>query len=228
MSDIKNTTYNSYGYVNFKWADRDRRIRRVVSRSNHRVTGKYPSWKAGRMLQWESHLERDAFILHDVDPSVQFFREQPARLTFHLQNVLHNHVPDLYVESNGNRILREIKYRNDAEKPEIEARSQHLQQVLPQYGLFYDVLLESEIRKEPRLSNAKFLMRFGRTPVDLVTHERVRRQIKSRSCVLWGDVKNDCFGPHSMAMICRLVIEGLLFFDLDQPLSHQTEVFLAQ
>ncbi|TAK68026.1 MAG: hypothetical protein EPO19_09230 [Betaproteobacteria bacterium] len=33
----------------------ERRSRRVVSRSRSRPTGKYPSWKMARMVQWESH-----------------------------------------------------------------------------------------------------------------------------------------------------------------------------
>jgi hypothetical protein len=32
------------------------RSRRVVTRSRFRPTGKYPSWKMGRMLQWESDI----------------------------------------------------------------------------------------------------------------------------------------------------------------------------
>src|SRR5215813_8651303 len=44
--------------------------RNVVTRSRVRPTGKYPSWKMERMLEWESRNELHAFRLLDCDPSV--------------------------------------------------------------------------------------------------------------------------------------------------------------
>jgi hypothetical protein len=49
------------------------RSRRVVTRSRFRLTGKYPSWKMERMLQWESINELNAFRLLDCDPRVTVF-----------------------------------------------------------------------------------------------------------------------------------------------------------
>ena len=55
-------------------------FRRVVTRSRFRPTGKYPSWKMERMLQWESMNELNAFRLLDCDPRVTVFTNSPARL----------------------------------------------------------------------------------------------------------------------------------------------------
>jgi hypothetical protein len=37
----------------------EQRMKEIVNRSNTRATGKYPSWKMGRMMQWETvgHLD---------------------------------------------------------------------------------------------------------------------------------------------------------------------------
>jgi hypothetical protein len=56
------------------------RSRRVVTRSRFRPTGKYPSWKMERMLQWESINELNAFRLLDCDPGVTVFSEQPCEI----------------------------------------------------------------------------------------------------------------------------------------------------
>lgn len=45
------------------------RARRIVSRSRARPTGKYPSWKMGRMIQWESTNELNAYRLLDANPA---------------------------------------------------------------------------------------------------------------------------------------------------------------
>ena len=51
------------------------RSRKVVSRSNARSAGKYPNWKTGRMMHWESSNELNAFRLLDCDPSVTSYGE---------------------------------------------------------------------------------------------------------------------------------------------------------
>lgn len=58
------------------------RSRKVVSRSRARPTGKYPSWKMRRMVQWESENELNAFRLLDCDPDVTRFHEQPCEVMY--------------------------------------------------------------------------------------------------------------------------------------------------
>ena len=55
------------------------RSRKVVSRSNARNSGKYPSWKMQRMMQWESPHEGNAMRILDATPNVISFNEQPDR-----------------------------------------------------------------------------------------------------------------------------------------------------
>ena len=74
------------------------RARRVVSRSRSRPTGKYPSWKMGRMVEWESHNELNAFRLLDADPDASAFHEQPLSIRYTLCGEVRLHVPDVLVE----------------------------------------------------------------------------------------------------------------------------------
>ena len=67
--------------VEIEFAEEER-ARRVISRSNSRVTGKYPGLKSRRMHYWESSLERDAFMLLDVSTEVVSFDEQPVTLYY--------------------------------------------------------------------------------------------------------------------------------------------------
>ncbi len=56
------------------------RSRRVVSRSRARATGKFPSWKMGRMIQWESINELNAYRRLDATPGANAFYEQPLMI----------------------------------------------------------------------------------------------------------------------------------------------------
>ena len=73
------------------------RSRKVVSRSNARSTGKYPSWKMGRMIHWESINELNAFRLLDCDPNVTSYSEQPCQIAYVLDGVERIHYPDILV-----------------------------------------------------------------------------------------------------------------------------------
>ena len=85
------------------------RSRRVVTRSRFRPTGKYPSWKMERMLQWESLNELNAFRLLDCDPRVAVFTEQPCEIVYIDGTETRRHYPDIYVEIDGNQELWEVK-----------------------------------------------------------------------------------------------------------------------
>lgn len=74
------------------------RIRDVVLRSNARVTGKYPSLKNGRMMQWESQLEKDAFLMFEFDYTVESYCEQPAKISYTLNGKRHFHIPDIFIK----------------------------------------------------------------------------------------------------------------------------------
>ncbi len=67
-------------YCHIEWAEQGKRDRKVVRRSNYRVTGKYPSWKMLRMMQWESTIERDAFYLFDGTPNIYRTAGHPTPL----------------------------------------------------------------------------------------------------------------------------------------------------
>lgn len=81
------------------------RSRKVVSRSNARSAGKYPSWKMKRMLHWESSNELNAFRLLDCDPDVTTFNEQPCQVVYVVGGVERIHYPDILVATTGGKEL---------------------------------------------------------------------------------------------------------------------------
>ena len=95
------------------------RSRSVVSRSRARPTGKYPSVKMGRMIQWESANELNACRLLDVNPNVISYFEQPLVIRYTQDDIPHLHYPDILVQWLDHQELWEIKTARDALKPEF-------------------------------------------------------------------------------------------------------------
>ena len=198
------------------------RSRRVVTRSRACPTGKYPSWKMDRMVQWESRNELHAFRLLDCDPKVMTFREQPCEILYRQNGVERRHYPDVYVETTGSKELWEIKPSSKASQDVIAARSALLRDGLKPYGFIYRVVLDCDLAKQPRLQNVDILLRFGRRPLTEFEGERIRQDLQRLGSLRWSDVCRGVCGTKGREIVCRLVLEGLLAFDVDRPLSPDT------
>jgi hypothetical protein len=199
------------------------RSRRVVTRSRFRPTGKYPSWKMERMLQWESMNELRAFRLLDCDPRVTAFTEQPCEIVYVDGTETRRHYPDIYVEVDRNQELWEVKAECEASQSEVSTRTELLTSGLRRYGFTYRVVLDHELAKQPRLENAKTLLRYGRRMASDNEREYVRLALKSKGHLSWSEVCEGDLGTHSREIVCRLVLEGVLSFDMDSPLGPSTQ-----
>ena len=201
------------------------RSRRVVTRSRVRPTGKYPSWKMRRMLQWESVNELNAFRLLDCDPNVTGFAEQPCEIVYVDKGETKRHFPDLLVETKGCKELWEVKQESEALRPDISMRTELISKCLPEWGYAYRVALGHDLAKQPRLRNANLLLQFGRNPVTEREQEAIRLALKRQAALLWSDACNGAYGPNGREILCSLVLRGKLVFDRDSAWSPDTQFF---
>lgn len=209
--------------VQIEFAEEER-ARRVVSRSNHRVTGKYPGFKSKRMHYWESHLERDAFILLDVAPEVISFDEQPAIL-YYGHGLKRRHYPDVLVSYRNRKEFVEIKTDEEAKSDEVVTRTALLVPALACHGYGYRVWTESEIRDcSRRLANLRFLLRFGRAALELTRFEWFRQLFVRNPVLPWGAIVGQPSDAGKLAGLCRLVLEGRLRVDLTKPIFSDSLV----
>lgn len=198
------------------------RMRRVVSRSNCRVTGKHPSWKRKCMAYWESPLERDGFRRLDADSLVVAYEEQPAKITYMVSGKTLTHFPDVLITSEGSHEFREIKTDRDAERCEIRERTAIMTDLLPRAGYNYRIWLESEIRTQPALNNDFYLITFGRHPVPIQFREIIRRLFDVNPSIPWGFLTRETGTNKGVEYISRLVLEGMLTFDRNTPLTPES------
>jgi hypothetical protein len=196
-------------------------IRDFISRSRSCPTGKYPSWKMERMMQWEATGERNAFRLLDCDPSVTAFVEQPCVVIYFNGVEQKRHVPDIYVQFCERKELWEIK--PDPAEPDVIARTILLRPLLKRHGFVYRLVLDSELEMQPRLQNANTLLRYARRPLEDLDRERLRLLLKKRGSLTWFDASAGAYGPFGRHALCRLALEGILRVDMDKPLTADTQ-----
>lgn len=201
-------------------------MRKVVSRSNAKATGKYPSWKMLRSLQWESINELHAFRLLDCDPEVIRFEEQPCRVEYLGVDGLHRHFPDILVETHACKELWEVKPVAQAVRPEVALRTEFLVRELPRFGYTYRMVLAHELAEQPCLNNAGILLRFGRNKVPELQREVVRRSIAREGSLTWSDACSGRLGKTGREVVCRMLLEGILEVDMAAPIVPTTVISL--
>jgi hypothetical protein len=199
------------------------RSRKIVSRSNARSTGKYPSWKMGRMMHWESINELNAFRLLDCDPNVRSYCEQPCQILYVLDGVERVRYPDILVTTTTGKQLWEVKPRSHASEPEVIARANFLSRVLAKWGYEYQTVFAEDLARRPRLSNANLLLKFGKQAVNDCEREGVRRTLAEQGELLWSDAICGNYGARGREILLSLVLRGVLTFDMDSPISSATE-----
>ena len=195
--------------------------RPVVKRSNARKTSKYPSWKMGGMLQCESENERNCMLLFDLCPWVKSYRPQPCVIEYRLNGHEFKHFPDVLAHTHSGNELIEVKPRKFANQPDIVRRTMHLTEILPAYGYRYRLLLAEDLALNPRLENVELIKRLGKVEVPALQRERIRILFQQHPSIPWGALQQD----KQLAMhVCRMVLEGHLNIDLNQPLTDNTPV----
>lgn len=70
---------------------------RKITNGSRKVIGKFPSLKMGKMVWWESQLERDYIFHLEFYRSVISYEEQPLKLRYKLDREVHCYTPDFLV-----------------------------------------------------------------------------------------------------------------------------------
>lgn len=198
------------------------RIRKVISRSKARPTGKYPSWKMGRMIHWESHHELNAYRLLDANPAVTSFHEQPLLIRFIQDGELYRHYPDVLVNLGSTRELWEVKPASEANKPLVAERTRLMECELSKMGFSYRMVNGEDLANEPRLSNTLTVLKYGRLPISIFEREQVRLLFKDTVEITWFKAGN-MLGKSAPRLLSRLYLEGYLTCDMEQKLAPETK-----
>lgn len=212
------------GKITIELADFGQRMRKVVRRSNYRMTGKSPSLKNGRMMHWESKYEQAAFNILEISPLVKSYSEQPAMIRYNDEDgVSHLHYPDILVELIcGIRIFIEIKPESASNDQELAYRTNLLTSLLRPMGYHYLMVLPEQVDSLAFLDNAKHLLLYSKTPMPEMVWEKVRRIFLKLSSIQMSDLVQLLGHSSARSWIYQLLISGDLCCDLSKPISGQS------
>lgn len=140
---------------------------RKIPKNYRNITGKLSSQKAHGTVAFESKLERDYYILFELDPTVTFIKEQPVTLKSKTSGLTYTPDFEIHILEDGKRkvIIGEVKYRKDLRKdwkilrPKFEIAIEYSRSLdNTSFKIYTDAY--SQISNKSYLFNAHFLLNF--------------------------------------------------------------------
>lgn len=188
-------------------------------------TGWYQSIKAGDGLPYESLLERDALLLLDFDPDVAHLSVQPETFVWMDANRQRRYTPDIRLETVGGEVIyRQVKPASRlAADPTLGGRLSAIEAECAARGARHEMWLDTDIRRQPRLSNVRRL-RASIAVLATVNLHAIRTIINCLPFPSSLGAAAEALGGKAVHtnVVLGLVAIGELAADLDRPLDENT------
>ncbi len=157
-------------------------VRRAFNRGKN-IVGYFPSVKTGRMVNFESLLERDFIVLLDFEPQVTSFAEQPFHISYQVADKTHKYTPDFYVVSAGYNWVCECKPVRFQDTPENLIKFAAAHAWCETRGWSFRVITDEQLSGW-RVKNIKLLTQFARHPVHASLQTAILQAVACSSEVL--------------------------------------------
>jgi hypothetical protein len=218
--------------------------KRHIGKSYCTVTGLRVSRRMGRMVEFESLLERDLITILEFSPIVETFEEQPITLRWvDSSGKTHPYTPDFLIRFRGQPFLRrgstakpwlvEVKPYNRLKEhwDELRDRCRAAVAEAARRGWLFRILTDREIRT-PYLQNMAFLQCARSIDADEMLRSRIVSLLKDEpltlALVLDSLAASNTSRPTALARIWNMVLRGELVTDLALPLSMTSEFSLPK
>ena len=198
---------------------------RIPKRQSAGITGSFPSLKLGRMVAFESTLERDYLYLLDFEPSVTTFEEQPLTITYEHDGKVRRYTPDFLIREADREVLVECKPAAKLEHNDNPLKFAAARIYCEERGWSFRVVTDMELRRGYLLENIKRLTYYARAtvPTDLafaVTH--LCHESEGLTIIEIVDQLPQ-FGPEQVTVaVWHLVYHHHLRLSPNRPLSDPT------
>lgn len=186
---------------------------------SHRMQGEVP---------YESLLEADLVTILCVDPEVDGFWAQPEEFRWRQDGKARRYVPDFLVQTtSGARAYREVKprrrLRND---PSLGGRRPAIEAECARRGASFEIWTEAEIRRSPRLANAREILCHAGPVWDEPAVAALRRAVRAG---VEADTAMELLAAAGLGRECLGTLLGLVALDeiridLDHPLTVRSRL----
>lgn len=195
-------------------------------------TGKFPSLKMKRIIQFESGVEKDFIYLLEYDERITSFEEQPLRIEYKIEEKEHTYTPDFQAVVDGENWLYECKPEKFVRKGDNPLKFAVAEKWCESQGWGFQVITAELIRSGYRLKNVKYLTGFARFIVHPILIAKIMAFFQEKQTARLADVVANLPEYSSKEIypaLFRMAYHHQLSLPIDnEPISPATEVKLAK
>lgn len=204
---------------------KDGRARKVITRSGRGYRGKFPSLKLGRLVHWESLVERDLILHLEYDPDIEHYQEQPCVIDYYDdKGKSRKYYPDFLVRRvDDSEALLEAKPAAKVRSPKLRAKLAAIALRMEEKNHQFRVMTDTEIRRQPRFDNLSRIHDAVRSSKSLYSNGPVGIPNTLTSSITFGQLVRLMMGERP---VFQLYLYGLIGLDLDRELCDSSIVTL--
>ena len=206
-------------------------VRRVTHHGGNTI-GKFPSLKMGRMICFESTIERDYVYTLDFEADILSFDEQPLTIEYPHDGKSLHYTPDFHIVYTDHRnALTECKPSSLVESDDNQRKFQVARAWCAERGWDFHVVTDTQLRAGYRLQNIKSLTSYARHAIPPHIQGQVYATLEAPATQLTvGDVAR-LLVPHNpaiaLAWIWHLAFRHQVVIPLEiAPVSIQSPITL--
>lgn len=133
--------------------------RSIKASKGKNYRGKTASRKTGKMIYWESLLEKDYINILEFDPEVRYFESQPLMIPYFYKGKEHHYFPDFKIVTSKNQIkIVEVKPEKFLKRKKNLIKYEVGRQYCELMGFTYHVMTDENIRIGSLQSNLKKIL----------------------------------------------------------------------
>ncbi len=216
---------------------------RRVPKNYRSLTGLVSNSRTQAMTAFESSLERDFLLLLDFDPEVEYYEEQPVKITYPDARGRHRtYTPDVLVRYRigplqvrpTQTLLCAVKYRDDLRQHwrDYRPKFRAAQRYARQQGWRFRLVTERHVRT-PYLENVKFLRSYQAISINASYRTRILNALleleETDPASLLPALSQDRWQQAQiLPMLWQLIASRQIGTDLRQPLTMQSRIWLKE
>lgn len=202
-------------------------VRKAITRSKQTFRVKFPSRKNNCMIHCESILEADTARYLEISPHVKSYKAQPAlEIYYDKEGEPRRYYPDFRVVLNDDsEVDIEAKPAEKLNVPIVKAKLEGVIRRYAELGRRFRLFTDQHVRSEPLYSNLQLIQRHSRTPTHQSTLKTLKRLLNQATFKTVAEVATVLGGEQH---VYRLIAVGYLGIDFNQPISHDSLVWICE
>lgn len=204
-------------------------VRAINNLGGLKRIGTFPSLKLGRLVWWESPVERDYIHLLEPDGTVKYYQEQPLKIRFLLNRREHLYTPDFMLWRGDKIQIVEVKPESKIYQEKYQYLFMMATQACSEKGYEFLVVTDTMIRVQPKLNNIKTFWRYARVPINSPRClQHCKNIFNQTSEMALGDAL-ELFAAKQIykPTVYALLYWGVLEINLLEPINSDSRICLA-